>query len=68
MAAGAAARSLHEEGARRAAKAAMIAKAKATGQPIPDTKDKEPLKGTGGTDLVKFLKDTRNRTGATMIS
>ncbi|TFK27856.1 Indoleamine 2,3-dioxygenase [Coprinopsis marcescibilis] len=32
---------------------------------LPDSK--EPLKGTGGTDLVKFLKDTRDRTGATLI-
>ena len=37
-------------------------------EPTPPGKDREPLKGTGGTDLVKFLKDTRNRTGATMIS
>jgi indoleamine 2,3-dioxygenase len=27
----------------------------------------EPLKGTGGTDLVRFLKDTRNRTNETII-
>jgi indoleamine 2,3-dioxygenase len=27
----------------------------------------EPLKGTGGTDLVRFLKDTRNRTHETII-
>jgi indoleamine 2,3-dioxygenase len=27
----------------------------------------EPLKGTGGTDLVKFLKDTRSRTTETII-
>jgi indoleamine 2,3-dioxygenase len=27
----------------------------------------EPLKGTGGTDLVRFLKDTRNRTNETVI-
>ncbi|KAF8072250.1 Indoleamine 2,3-dioxygenase [Lyophyllum atratum] len=29
--------------------------------------EKEPLKGTGGTDLVRFLKDTRNRTTETII-
>jgi indoleamine 2,3-dioxygenase len=29
---------------------------------------KVPLKGTGGTDLVKFLKDTRTRTTETIIS
>ena len=28
---------------------------------------RQPLKGTGGTDLVKFLKDTRNRTKETLI-
>lgn len=27
----------------------------------------EPLKGTGGTDLVRFLKDTRSRTTETII-
>ena len=27
----------------------------------------QPLKGTGGTDLVKFLKDTRSRTKETLI-
>ena len=27
----------------------------------------QPLKGTGGTDLVKFLKDTRNRTKETLV-
>ncbi|KAG6876916.1 hypothetical protein C0993_012085 [Termitomyces sp. T159_Od127] len=31
-------------------------------------RDKQPLLGTGGTDLIKFLKDTRARTSATMIS
>ncbi|KAG6873476.1 hypothetical protein C0995_015179 [Termitomyces sp. Mi166 len=30
-------------------------------------KDRRPLLGTGGTDLVKFLKDTRACTSATMI-
>lgn len=49
--------------ARRAAKAAAEA---LLGREIPESR--EPLKGTGGTDLVQFLKDTRNRTGATMIS
>ena len=29
---------------------------------------KEPLKGTGGTNLVKFLKETRNRTKETMVN
>ncbi|KAF8972322.1 Indoleamine 2,3-dioxygenase [Flammula alnicola] len=28
---------------------------------------KAPMKGTGGTDLVKFLKDTRTRTSETLI-
>lgn len=28
---------------------------------------RQPMKGTGGTDLVKFLKDTRNRTKETVI-
>jgi len=28
---------------------------------------KEPLKGTGGTNLVRFLKDTRNRTNEAII-
>ena len=28
---------------------------------------RQPMKGTGGTDLVKFLKDTRNRTKETII-
>ena len=34
-----------------------------SGREIPRT----PLKGTGGTDLVRFLKDTRNRTSETML-
>nr|BAM73287.1 indoleamine 2,3-dioxyganese b [Coprinopsis cinerea] len=50
--------------ARRAARAAQ--EALMGGRELPDFG--EPLKGTGGTDLVKFLKDTRNRTGAAMIS
>jgi indoleamine 2,3-dioxygenase len=56
--------------ARRAAKAlaAKDAEIDSGHEPTPPGKDREPLKGTGGTDLVKFLKDTRNRTGATMIS
>ena len=33
----------------------------------PGDDRKEPLKGTGGTDLVRFLKDTRNRTNETII-
>ena len=28
---------------------------------------RQPLKGTGGTDLVKFLKDTRSRTKETLV-
>ena len=32
-----------------------------------DGKRKKPLKGTGGTDLVNFLKDTRRRTMNTVI-
>ncbi|KAF6755277.1 Indoleamine 2,3-dioxygenase [Ephemerocybe angulata] len=56
--------------ARRAARAAMAGAAQidSGAEPTPPGKAGEPLKGTGGTDLVKFLKDTRNRTGATMIS
>ncbi|KAG5220725.1 Indoleamine 2,3-dioxygenase [Salix suchowensis] len=42
--------------ARRAAKAAKV------------TEEEKPLKGTGGTDLVKFLKDTRDRTKDSVIS
>ena len=34
-----------------------------SGREVPRT----PLKGTGGTDLVRFLKDTRNRTSETML-
>ncbi|KAG6823949.1 hypothetical protein H0H93_002773 [Arthromyces matolae] len=42
--------------ARKAARAAAV-----------EQKDGQPVLGTGGTDLVKFLKDTRSRTFATMI-
>ncbi|KAG5645090.1 hypothetical protein DXG03_006904 [Asterophora parasitica] len=42
--------------ARRAAKLVKV-----------DSSKGEPVKGTGGTDLVKFLKDTRNRTTETII-
>jgi indoleamine 2,3-dioxygenase len=54
--------------ARRAARAAAEAQIDSGAEPTPPGfKETEPLKGTGGTDLVKFLKDTRNRTGATII-
>ncbi|TFK36759.1 Indoleamine 2,3-dioxygenase [Crucibulum laeve] len=43
--------------ARRAAKAANEY----------DHSSQDPLKGTGGTNLVKFLKDTRNRTKETLL-
>ncbi|KAF5374443.1 hypothetical protein D9615_009100 [Tricholomella constricta] len=42
--------------ARRAAKLAQ-----------DSARKREPLRGTGGTDLVTFLKDTRNRTTETII-
>ncbi|KAL0955029.1 hypothetical protein HGRIS_003949 [Hohenbuehelia grisea] len=48
--------------ARRAAKAKAAAAAAAA-----DAPEEPPLKGTGGTDLVKFLKDTRDRTRESMI-
>ncbi|KAJ3542121.1 hypothetical protein NMY22_g3627 [Coprinellus aureogranulatus] len=54
--------------ARRAARAAAEVQIDSGAEPTPPAfRESEPLKGTGGTDLVKFLKDTRNRTGATII-
>jgi indoleamine 2,3-dioxygenase len=35
---------------------------------IVTTRGGESLKGTGGTDLVRFLKDTRNRTNEAVIT
>ncbi|KAF9562566.1 Indoleamine 2,3-dioxygenase [Agrocybe pediades] len=51
--------------ARRAQKLAT-AYAASNGGAAP-AEEKAPLKGTGGTDLVKFLKDTRTRTTETLI-
>ena len=49
--------------ARRAAKRKLeVAEAGVGYKPRP-----QPMKGTGGTELVKFLKDTRNQTKATVI-
>ncbi|KAF8808418.1 Indoleamine 2,3-dioxygenase [Phlegmacium glaucopus] len=45
--------------ARREAKRRMEASVSST--------PRQPMKGTGGTNLVKFLKDTRNRTKETII-
>ncbi|KAJ3500985.1 hypothetical protein NLJ89_g9543 [Agrocybe chaxingu] len=45
--------------ARRAAKVALE---KSAGGKVEPVEAPAPLKGTGGTDLVKFLKDTRTRT------
>lgn len=50
--------------ARRVAKA----KAEAAGRSMPTFACEKPLKGTGGTDLVRFLKETRNRTSEAMLS
>ncbi|KAG5350008.1 hypothetical protein C0989_000725 [Termitomyces sp. Mn162] len=44
-----------------ARRTAMLAKTR-------NQKDGQPLLGTGGTNLVKFLKDTRARTSAAMIT
>lgn len=55
--------------ARRAARAVMEKNRSTNGgdmQPAAASVD-APLKGTGGTDLVKFLKDTRTRTTETII-
>jgi indoleamine 2,3-dioxygenase len=47
---------------------ARRAKAAAIGRGVGSTMESGGVKGTGGTDLVKFLKDSRNRTGKTIIS
>ena len=47
--------------ARRAAKKRLEVEAGVSSLP------RQPMKGTGGTNLVKFLKDTRNRTEETII-
>jgi len=52
--------------ARRAAAEARRKKELEEG--LKDEGKETPLKGTGGSDLVQFLKETRNRTGATVIS
>lgn len=51
--------------ARRAAKLAL--EQAASSKPSSELSGKSTLKGTGGTDLVKFLKDTRTRTTETLI-
>ncbi|CAA7271432.1 unnamed protein product [Cyclocybe aegerita] len=53
--------------ARRAAKIALE-KSVAGGVEHVNAAASAPLKGTGGTDLVKFLKDTRTRTTEALIS
>jgi len=53
--------------AREKAKAVVEAGKSEVDDERVDGKRKKPLKGTGGTDLVKFLKDTRTRTVSTVI-
>jgi indoleamine 2,3-dioxygenase len=52
--------------ARRVAQATGEEK-RETVHPVGPGSAKEPLKGTGGTDLVRFLKDTRTRTNEAII-
>ncbi|TRM64555.1 Indoleamine 2,3-dioxygenase [Schizophyllum amplum] len=52
-----------------AERAEEAARAQATARvaPIPALAQQLPLKGTGGTDIARFLKDTRDKTAQTVI-